>query len=183
KKTRKELELWSSLQHQNILPFKAICFFPGNDPRDSLFSMVSPWMSNGTIKEYIREHRSKNPVSMIIGITEGLVYLHARGIVHGDLKAANIFITNEGYPVLADFGLSRLDEIDRVFTDSRSTSSTNPRGTIRYMAPEFFFSSPHRASFASDIWALGCIMLDILYGTLPYAHRSSDPTIIHSLIM
>ncbi|KZT31696.1 kinase-like protein [Sistotremastrum suecicum HHB10207 ss-3] len=145
-----ELTLWSSLDHINILPFKGACFFPGSDPtsEESVFSMVSPWMAHGTIKDYLEKYPSEDRLPLITGVTEGLAYLHAKGIVHGDLKAANIFITDDGRPVLADFGLSRLDEIDRVFTDSRSTSSTNPRGTQRYMAPEFFSREPQRASFA-----------------------------------
>ncbi|KZT35167.1 kinase-like protein [Sistotremastrum suecicum HHB10207 ss-3] len=160
KKTRNEIFIWSSLHHPNVLSFKGFCFFPVGDTEDSLFSLVSPWMTHGTVMEYIEDHPEVDKVLIMSEICQGLVYLHAQDVVHGDLKGPNIFVSDRGHPVLADFGLSRLEELDEVFTTSSITSSSaNPKGTTRYMAPEMFDSFSPKPSKATDIWALGCLML------------------------
>lgn len=103
--------------------------------------------------------------------------------------------------MLADFGLSRLSELDAVFTNESVTSSTTEiRGTARYMAPEFFTEKPDKPSQATDVWALGCVMLvsyvpllylcptanaplkEVIFGTLPYATQAKDPQIIHWIV-
>ncbi|KZT35157.1 kinase-like protein, partial [Sistotremastrum suecicum HHB10207 ss-3] len=136
--TQSELILWSSLDHSSILPFIGACFFPLNGS-ETLFSLVSPWMSNGTISEYVRNHPNIERIPLMIDVAQGLAYLHSMGIVHGDLKGGNVFITDEKRAVLAYFGLSRLEGLDDVFTNSSVQSSTthNLRGTVHFMAPEF----------------------------------------------
>ncbi|KZT35160.1 kinase-like protein, partial [Sistotremastrum suecicum HHB10207 ss-3] len=181
-KTQAELKLWSSLHHCNILPFIGICFPPITDSETS-FSLVSPWMNNGTISEYVNKNPEVDRIALMIDIADGIAYLHAKGIVHGDLKGSNVFITNGRRAVLADFGMSRLEEIDAVFTSSSIHSSTsyNLRGTVRYMAPELLVDETTRHTQAADMWAFGCVVLEIICGTLPYAQWNKDPQIIHRI--
>ncbi|KZS87881.1 kinase-like protein, partial [Sistotremastrum niveocremeum HHB9708] len=146
-------------------------------------SLVSPWMTHGTVMEYIEDHPEVDRVLIMSEICEGLVYLHAQDVIHGDLKGPNIFVSDRGHPVLADFGLSRLEELDEVFTTSSITSSSaNPKGTTRYMAPEMFDSFSPKPSKATDIWALGCLMLEVIARILPYANCKKDPQVIHNII-
>ncbi|KZT36092.1 kinase-like protein, partial [Sistotremastrum suecicum HHB10207 ss-3] len=156
-----ELSLWHSLEHDNILSFKGVCYFPTGLPDESLFSMVSPWMRNGTIKEYIKRYPSNiDRICLLYEIINGLKYLHGKNIVHADLKGANIFITDDGHPVLADFGLSKLMEADTgFFTESLTSSTTNLKGTARFMAPELVQNERGRPSCKTDIWAFGCVIL------------------------
>ncbi|KZS87862.1 kinase-like protein, partial [Sistotremastrum niveocremeum HHB9708] len=164
----KEIAIWSSLDHINVLPFKGFCFFPlgHQDSEDSLFSLVSPWMTHRTIRDYLTEHPKADRIALMIGITDGLNYLHGMDVVHADLKGGNIFITEKGEPVLADFGLSKLQGLDPIFRNDSITSSTSAlKGTARFMAPELFGldnppdSKPPKPDMASDVWALGCVML------------------------
>ncbi|KZS87933.1 kinase-like protein [Sistotremastrum niveocremeum HHB9708] len=138
-KMRTEMEIWSSLHHPNILPFEGYYFYSMGSSTDSLFSLVSPWMSNGTAVQYIHQHPEIDRLHIMYGVAEGLMYLHQHNIIHADLKESNIFINDQGCPVLADFGLSRLAKIDEIltFTTTSSTSTNaNPGGTVRFMAPE-----------------------------------------------
>ncbi|KZT38461.1 kinase-like protein [Sistotremastrum suecicum HHB10207 ss-3] len=160
---------------------------------DSLFSLVSPWMSNGTAVQYIHQHPEIDRLHIMYGVAEGLVYLHQHNIIHVDLKGVyklfpfqNLFINDRGCPVLADFGLSRLAKIDETltFTTTSSTSTNaNPGGTVRFMAPELFSIEGHgiKHSRATDIWAFGCVILEIMTGILPFSQLKQDYQVIHAL--
>ncbi|KZS87864.1 kinase-like protein, partial [Sistotremastrum niveocremeum HHB9708] len=180
---RKELRLWHSLNHMNILSFKGVCFFPLGVRDESLFAMVSPWMRNGTIREYLKNSPEVDRLDMMIGIIDGLAYLHEKNIVHGDLKGANILVTEEGYPVLTDFGVSILMEDDAgFFTESVISSTTNLKGTARFMAPELFHENSDGVNFSTDMWAFGCVTVEVVCGSLPYAESKHDPQVICSIL-
>ncbi|KZS87891.1 kinase-like protein, partial [Sistotremastrum niveocremeum HHB9708] len=128
---------------------------------ETLFSLVSPWMSHGTIGEYVHKYPDVDRMSLMIDVAEGIAYLHSKGIVHGDLKGGNVLITDQKRAVLADFGLSRLENLDTVFNNSsaQSTTTHNLRGTVRYMAPELLRDETPTPTQAADMWAFGCLML------------------------
>ncbi|KAM3296920.1 hypothetical protein ACQJBY_039003 [Aegilops geniculata] len=97
---------------------------------------------------------------MIKGICEGLFYLHEKRILHLDLKPSNILLDDYMVPKISDFGLSRCLDKDqtRIFT-------SNILGTMGYLAPEFYGGE---LSFASDIYSLGIIIVEILTGQKGY---------------
>ncbi|KZS87889.1 kinase-like protein [Sistotremastrum niveocremeum HHB9708] len=179
-RTKTELKLWSSLHHKNILSFIGVCFFPLRN-QETLFSLVSPWMNHGTIAEYVDKHPCVNRISLVGGSIHG--YLHSKWIVHGDLKGGNVLITDDKRAVLCDFGLSRLEDLDTVFTNTpvQSTTTHNMRGTTRFMAPELFKDETPRPTQAGDMWAFGCFVLQIVCQTLPYARCKNDPQIIYRI--
>lgn len=96
-------------------------------------------------------------------LAAALAHAHARGIAHGDLKPANILLRNDGEPSLIDFNLARAE-------DNQDQQWIG--GTLPYMAPEQMRAIIGRGcllTFASDVYALGMILYEILEGKLPYA--------------
>ncbi|KZS96304.1 kinase-like protein [Sistotremastrum niveocremeum HHB9708] len=183
-----EMRLWSSMQHENILPFLGFCFFHGTygsaDSDVSTFSLVSPWMQNGTVIDYVRSNAEVDRVKLLIEICSGLSYLHSKGVVHGDLKGSNILVSDEGTAVLADFGLARLISADAVFSSEVASTTTGLKGTVRYMAPELACAvdSTLNATHESDIWAFGCVVLELISFLLPYATCRTPASIIFAMI-
>jgi len=94
----------------------------------------------------------------------GLDALHGRGIVHRDVKTANILLAPDGTAVLGDFGLAK----HRAWTVLTRTGQV--LGTVGYLAPELIRGEP--ATPLSDLYALGCVLYQCLAGRLPFAGRS-----------
>jgi len=96
----------------------------------------------------------------MIGVGKGLDYLHAHGIIHGDLNGGNVLVSKDGTSCLADFGLSR------ILNEHGFTTTAQTQGTARWMAPELFRNE--KTTIESDIWAFGMTMLEIFRGQRPY---------------
>jgi hypothetical protein len=119
---------------------------------------VMEYMERGALEEQLEQRPPTVPeaVAMIREVAVGLVHAHARGILHCDLKPANILLDQDGKPRLADFGQARL------------THDQNPAlGTLFYMAPE---QADLKAAPDArwDVYALGAILYRMLTGELPY---------------
>ncbi|KAK5787717.1 hypothetical protein VI817_010214 [Penicillium citrinum] len=99
-------------------------------------------------------------------VLHGLLYLHEQGVIHRDIKGANILTTKEGLVKLADFGVA-----------SRTTglSESSVVGTPYWMAPEVIELSG--ATTASDIWSLGCTVIELLEGKPPYHSLAPMPAL------
>lgn len=99
-------------------------------------------------------------------VLHGLLYLHEQGVIHRDIKGANILTTKEGLVKLADFGVA-----------SRTTglSESSVVGTPYWMAPEVIELSG--ATTASDIWSLGCTVIELLEGKPPYHNLQPMPAL------
>ncbi|KDQ54667.1 hypothetical protein JAAARDRAFT_182151 [Jaapia argillacea MUCL 33604] len=172
KKFCQEALIWKHLDHEHILPFLGIdrVTFP------PLLCMVSPWMKNGNVLKYLEEHPSPraNIDELLLEVTKGLEYMHALQIVHGDLRGTNIFIDDDGHVRLADFGLIG-------FADATTQSQSGHRsGSVRWMAPELhspeLFADIHKfqRTAASDIYAFGCVCLEIYTGLPPFFDYPHD---------
>mmetsp|Transcript_2908 Transcript_2908/g.5294 ORF Transcript_2908/g.5294 Transcript_2908/m.5294 type:complete len:947 (+) Transcript_2908:140-2980(+) len=96
------------------------------------------------------------------GILEGLTYMHRRHIVYRDLKPENVLLDGDGYPVIVDFGFSK------VVTDKTYTFC----GTPLYLAPEIVLSRGHDR--AVDYWSIGCLIFEMLFGGTPFYERGID---------
>jgi len=103
-------------------------------------------------------------------LAEALAHAHDRGIVHRDLKSANVVMTPDGRPKVLDFGLAKQLRDGELDEATRSQSSLTGRGTVMgtlaYMAPEQLRGEP--ADARSDIWALGVVMFEMASGTRPF---------------
>ena len=106
-------------------------------------------------------------ISMIMKVAEGMAYCHQNGVVHRDLKPENILVTDDGQPVIMDFGLALTRSSHRV-TYSNLTATM---GTPDYMAPEQV--EGQRGSPKTDVYALGIILFELLTGSPPFSGDNS----------
>ncbi|KAG9122237.1 hypothetical protein FRC07_001474, partial [Ceratobasidium sp. 392] len=158
KQSARELEIWSRLDHPNVLGLLGICVFKGE------IGMVSEWMPNDNVREYVNKHPSANRFELIADIAVGLKYLHDTHIVHGDLKGGNVVVSATRRCRLVDFGLAKLSE------ESLGVSTLSVDGTARWMAPELMNTERTKAPItsSSDVYALGMTILEIMTGKLPF---------------
>ncbi|KIM60709.1 hypothetical protein SCLCIDRAFT_123554, partial [Scleroderma citrinum Foug A] len=97
----REVHIWSKLDHINVLSVLGF-----TDKFDQTISIVTPWMEMGNAHDYV-QNVDVDPCPLLVGIAAGLQYLHSyepHPIYHGDLKGVNVLISDDGCPLLADFG-------------------------------------------------------------------------------
>ncbi|WP_439655923.1 protein kinase domain-containing protein [Lentzea sp. HUAS TT2] len=124
-----------------------------------------------TLRDLVAEH-PQLPISWVAAlgaqIADGLSAAHAENIVHRDLKPANVMVLRGGLVKVLDFGMGRIvDDVD----GDRLTSTGATVGTARYMAPEQFLASA--VTQAADLYALGCVLFELLTGVPPFHSESS----------
>ncbi|KAF5359781.1 hypothetical protein D9756_002952 [Leucocoprinus leucothites] len=153
----RELIFWAHLSHQNILPFLGIYHSTEKVQR---ICFISPWMENGDLVQYLQANPDIPRIPLLHDIINGLEYLHMFGIVHGDLKAKNVFISATQRGLLSDFGTVRLSET--------MTSTTTSMGTVHWQAPELFRDENSAPTKESDIWAFACTCYEVSTGLIPF---------------
>jgi len=153
---RREAQLWLSANgHPNIVPVLDAEVYNGQ------IAIASEYVAGGTLEDWISAHGEVLPpvssaIAVADGILAGLDYLHRIGLTHRDLKPPNVLM-QEGIARLTDFGLAGIIHA--------SSHSANITGTPRYMAPEAFSG---QYAPASDLWAVGVILYELLSGNHPF---------------
>lgn len=118
----------------------------------------------------------RHAVDVAADIATGLAAAHAKGIVHGDMKPENVFITHEGRVTLVDFGLARLVHPEGANDVTAPLQvSGGITGTLAYMAPELL--EGESPAPASDVFALGCVLYEMITGRQAFASTSPLATI------
>ncbi|KAG8776594.1 hypothetical protein FRC12_000828 [Ceratobasidium sp. 428] len=117
--------------------------------------MVSEWMERENLRLYLEHNPDQDRFRMSADISAGLAYLHECGIVHGDLKAANILIDDTGAPVLTDFGNAVLQDCTLNFT----ATTRKTQWSSRWAAPELLDQREGTYSKPADVYALGMVSL------------------------
>ena len=167
----REAEVASQLAHPNILPIYSY------GEQDGLPYIIMPYISGGTLSEYIAEH---GPLSLkealwhLEQIASALDYAHARGCVHCDIKPANVLLDGEQRIMLADFGIARIsNESTLKLTGERRfvTEANALMGTPDYISPEQALGQD--LDGRSDVYSLAILLFFLLAGELPFKADSS----------
>ena len=153
---RQEISLHADLRHPNILPLYGLC------RSLTTVTMVTELM-DGTLAQYTTSRLSgpdpltvQEKMHIAREMLKGVVYLHSKRIVHGDIKPPNVLVSNDKTVVkLCDMGLSRIK-----LGAACSVTQSGPKGTYLYMAPELI-KHEGRTSFASDMWSIGATFAEM----------------------
>lgn len=155
----REIRLTASLQHPHILSIH-----DSGESDEQLF-YVMPYVEGESLRERLgADNRLSVEEAVRIGreVSGALAYAHERGIVHRDIKPENILFSG-GHAVLADFGIARA--IDRAA--EKITQQGTITGTPAYMSPEQASAEPV-IDGRTDIYALGCVLYEMLAGVPPF---------------
>ncbi|KAG8896675.1 hypothetical protein FRB99_008762 [Tulasnella sp. 403] len=153
KQFEEEADTWRQFKHKYILQFY------GTYRQDGYVYMVSPWIKNGSLKEYIYNNPNTDRIRLLRETAEALVYLHGQSFLHGDIKSSNILVSDDVHVLLCDFGLSRMSTV-------ATAAGLKGAGTIRWQSPELWQSAPK--SEKSDVYAFGITIYEVLSGKMPY---------------
>ncbi|KAF5371212.1 hypothetical protein D9758_004115 [Tetrapyrgos nigripes] len=174
-----EAIVWKQLDHPNVLPFlgvNTVLFSPS-------FCLVSPWMENGNVLNFIDNNPDHDRLGMLLEIAQGLRYLHNLNpqVIHGDIRGANVMVNSAKTCCLADFGLALVTE-----SQSFATTSSGIHGSVRWMAPEIIEPSrmigKEKIPSSRDVYAFGCTMLEIFTGKPPYAEIRMEISVITEIL-
>ncbi|WWD09269.1 hypothetical protein V865_007392 [Kwoniella europaea PYCC6329] len=181
----KEVELLKRLSHPSIVKYE------GMSRDEEYLNIVLEFVENGSLGQTLKSFGNFNErlvSSYVAKILEGLDYLHSQGVVHCDLKAANILSTKNGNVKLSDFGVSlNMKAVENIKQDAKTAGKEGGKkrvsevaGTPNWMAPEVI--SLAGASFASDIWSLGCTIIELLTGKPPYSEITNSMTVLFRIV-
>ncbi|XP_053671870.1 kinase suppressor of Ras 1 [Anopheles nili] len=172
-----EVATFKKTRHENVVLFMGACMKP---PR---LAIVTSLCKGNTLYTHIHLRKDKfnlNRTTLVAQqISQGMGYLHARGIVHKDLKTKNIFLEN-GKVIITDFGLFSATKL--LYCD---LGLGIPGGWLCYLAPELMRNlTPHRPnegdlpfSKDSDIFAFGTVWYELLCGEFPFKSQPAESII------
>ncbi|CUA68030.1 putative WD repeat-containing protein alr3466 [Nostoc sp, PCC 7120] [Rhizoctonia solani] len=173
KRAARELYYWSRMEHPNIHRLWGVIMF-----RDQYLGMVSRWMNNGNLHEYLRKCPSADRHQLCIHVASRLEYMHSCNTVHGDLKAANVLVSPDGVAKLSDFDFSIMSGVSSLVFSETSNSRS---GSLRWAAPELLLEIVRNRTTQSDVYALGMTMLEIFSGDVPYSDCRTDIGVIRAV--
>jgi serine/threonine-protein kinase len=165
----RESQLAASLDHPHVIPIYDA------DEVDGVLYLAMRYVDGPSLRERIRDHGRLSPeetLRIARQIGGALDAAHARGLVHRDVKPANVLLADpDEHAYLCDFGLAKR-------TSSRGTTRTGSfLGSVDYCAPEQIQGQPVDAR--TDVYSLGCVLCHCLAGTPPYA-RDTEFAVLHA---
>ncbi|MCO5561837.1 hypothetical protein L7F22_015461 [Adiantum nelumboides] len=155
-----ELKVISSIRHRNLLQLQGWCC------EDEEALLVYTYMSKGSLNRYLYgSERGTLPtdtrIRILAGVASALQYLHfglGDCVLHRDVKAANVLLTDDFQPMLCDFGLARLIS----HSQSSDPVTMTAAGTAGYLAPEVYLSG--KSSDKADVYGFGVLALEVACG-------------------
>ena len=167
----REIQITARLQHPNILPV----FDSGE--ADGLLWYAMPFAEGSSLRERMeREGRMSVGESLRIvrEVADALEHAHAMGVIHRDIKPENILLSR-GHALVADFGIARRPE-----EGAGLTLAGFVVGTPAYMSPEQALGEAG-VDRRSDIYALGCVLFEMLSGIVPHGEKGSDRVLVRRI--
>jgi len=171
----RESKLAASLDHPGVIPIY------GAGEWEGVLYLAMRLVDGSDLRSILRQAGRLEPeraVRIVTQVAAALDAAHAHGLVHRDVKAANVLVTTEDHVYLTDFGLSK-----RVTTESAYTRTGEVLGSLDSIAPEQIKREP--AGPYTDVYALGCMAFQLLTGSVPFdvgteegklwAHLSETP--------
>jgi len=162
---RREARALAALNHPNILTIHDI------GDADGLPFLVLEWVGAGALSDASspRPLSTREFLRIVLPVADALGAAHRQGIVHRDVKPANVLVCDDGRIKLADFGLAKFRDLNR------DTRTGGVAGTLAYMSPEQ--ASGEEVGPASDIFSLGILAYELLTGRLPFEGDSPGAVI------
>ena len=161
KRFTQEARSVAKLQHANIVPIHEF------GEQDGITYIVMEYVDGGTLKDRLKQRPCTVPeaVDFVIQAAEGLGCAHSHGIVHRDVKPANMLLRKDGHLLLSDFGIAKILE-----GTTHLTRVGTGIGTPQYMSPEQGTGQP--VDRRSDIYSLGIVLYHALTGRVPFTADS-----------
>jgi WD40 repeat protein/tRNA A-37 threonylcarbamoyl transferase component Bud32 len=155
----RESQAAAQLRHPNIVP----TYDAGLEGEQ--FYIALAFIDGESLQSRLEDGRPdfRQAAGIVISLAEALDYAHCQGIVHRDVKPANIMLDAKGEPLLMDFGLARLRE-----AEDQLTHDGTVLGTPAYMAPEQAAARHDEVGPASDQYSLGVVLYELLCGQRPF---------------
>jgi serine/threonine-protein kinase len=162
-----EAKAVAGLSHPNIVQV----FDAGDVEGQPYFTME--FLEGGNLAQKIagQPQPARQAAEIVSALAEAMHLAHHNGIIHRDVKPANILLTADGTPKISDFGLAR-----RFETEERLTLTGARIGTLSYMAPEQALGKPALIGPAVDIYSLGAVLYELLTGRPPFRAETSQET-------
>ncbi|KAJ0051862.1 hypothetical protein Pint_02008 [Pistacia integerrima] len=166
---QREQKILSSLNSPHIVSYKGCDITSENSKL--IYNILMEYAPGGSLNDAIHRHGGRLDESMIAcyarQILQGLEYLHSNGLVHCDIKGRNIMIGKDGAKI-ADFGCAKWDSEER-----------QSGGTPMFMAPEV--ARGEHQGFSSDIWAVGCTVIEMASGGAPWPDATDPVTVLYRI--
>jgi eukaryotic-like serine/threonine-protein kinase len=178
----REMAILSRLRHPHIVRY----YGGGKDKTQHFYAME--FMDGGSVEQMLKKKGRftwEETINYSRQVALALEYAHNHGIIHRDLKPANLFLGKDGLVKLGDFGIARDTQATALTAAGRTV------GTYAYMAPEQISGKPP-VSRKTDLYALGCVMFEMLTGKPPFnaptaaemlfAHLEEEPPQVTSAV-
>ncbi|HYE16309.1 MAG TPA: serine/threonine-protein kinase, partial [Pyrinomonadaceae bacterium] len=171
KRFEREAQLASSLDHPNI------CTIYGLHEADGLHFIAMQYIDGRNVRELVAGHplAVNSALSIAYQVADALTAAHSKGVIHRDIKAGNVMVTDAGLAKVLDFGLAKL--LDENQQDKKKGSDIHltelgvPYGTATYAAPEQ--ATGQRVDHRADIFSTGVLLYEMLAGTWPFRGQTS----------
>ncbi|KAI1107516.1 kinase-like protein [Jackrogersella minutella] len=167
-KFQTELQIHSKMKHRNIVQFLRAFSF------ESYTYLILELCPNGSLMDMVKRRRGLTEPEVrfySIQIAGAIKYMHAKGVIHRDLKMGNIFLDKDMNAKIGDFGLAALLVTGR---DMQTIRRTTLCGTPNYIAPEILEKGKKGHDHMVDIWSLGIIMFAMLTSKPPFQSSTTD---------